>query len=199
MGAVQAASGHNVKAPGDRCNGPEGVVLNPSKEIKNMTILYDATGVVNKTPLPAGTRPVLVTTKPDSIRLTDAIVRCGRAGVHVVESPNRCKTFTNKLPDGGEYRTVGSLTWNFELKRLSAWIRVDATRDETTTLLAQAIRQARGSKTPVGDCWFGFVTKVGTLALQLDVARPLSDYGGDLALVARVPEFAPESLSGALN
>ncbi|MBE7699237.1 hypothetical protein H9623_02810 [Oerskovia sp. Sa1BUA8] len=164
-----------------------------------MTILRDTEGAVNKTRLPAGLRPVLVTTKPEDFTLPAAFALCEVAGVRMVESPNRCKTFTNKLPDGGEFRIVGSLTWNFELKRLSAWIRSDATRDETTTLLVQAVREARKTAPIAGEFWFEFTAKGGFLALQLDVARPLSDYGDDLALVARVPEFAPESMSGALN
>lgn len=139
-------------------------------------------------------RPVLVATKPEDFTLPAAVALCEVSGVRMVESPNRCKTFTNKLAAGGEFRVVGSITWNFELGRLSAWIRSGATRDETTTLLVQAARETRKAAPVAGDCWFAFTTKVGTLALQLDVARPLSDYGDDLALVARIPEHVPEGL-----
>lgn len=124
----------------------------------------------------------IVWTRPEGVSLALAT----SWGIRLCDSPQRCHEFEDSF-GGGLMRTIGRVSWNREKSRFSAFANADAGRDDLVTLL-DATRHLKRRGRP-GDDWHEYKRWPGSR--YLFVARPLTDYGDDIALIARVEDHVP--------
>lgn len=141
-----------------------------------------------------------VATKPP-LSTQEAYALAARTGLRMVDHDVPCRSFGDKFGEG-EFRVIGSMTWNVARQRLSLFLRSDATRDELVTAIAYAANyRLRMADTPdlAHRAWrFRPNMAAGQPYYSARICRPLADYGEDLQLIARIPDVVPTELSSGV-
>ena len=120
---------------------------------------------------------LIIAKRPEGVTLAEAMAW----GLPVETYPYPCSVFEDKY-GGGEMRDVGVVMWHRGKQQMVPHVRVDAGPSDLVTVLSVA----RRLRAPRSD-WNTNPRGVRSIG----IARPLADYGDDIALVARVEDYVP--------
>lgn len=121
----------------------------------------------------------IIATRPEGVGLTEAV----SWGVPMAERPRQGGVFTDAFGHG-EMREIGALCWSAAAQEIRAKSWANAGVGDVITILALARRLSRP-----GPDWHHWRTRPQDR--YIFVARPLTDYGDDIALFAQVGDYVP--------
>lgn len=133
----------------------------------------------------------IVWSKPEGFTWADV----ARRKVKIVDwAGSPAEVFEDEL-GGGQMRSIGAIGFDPKRTIFSAHPRVGTTRDDILALCALALSHRNCESRTTGRQW-----KQNSKGMRYAlVARPLTDYGDDLALVVGIPDTVPVDLASTMT